>query len=424
MKKKVIIIGGGFGGLKAAITLSRYPDLVDVTLIDRRNYHLFQPLLYQVATAGLSPADIATPIRQVLSEATNIRVLMDEIKTIDLNAKNISSATLNWKYDYLLLACGAGHSYFGHDEWEDFAPGLKTLEMATEIRRRILTAFESAEKETDIEKIKNLLTFVVIGGGPTGVEMAGAIAEISKKTMERDFKNVSPDLARIILVEAGPKVLSSFHEDLSLKTIEDLIELGVEVKINCRVTSINKEFVLIESNGMNEKIPSGTVIWAAGVKPSLLNKQLNEELDRSGRVKVTSFLNLKNYPEVFVIGDQAHFQTETSKVLPGLAPVAIQMGIHSAKNIIRLIEGNSVVAFSYTDKGQMATIGRKKAVMEFKKIRASGMFAWLAWLFVHIYYLITFKNRLFVMIQWIWSYFTFARGARLITKRDWKEDES
>lgn len=422
MKKHVVIIGGGFGGLKAAKELANYPDLVDVTLVDKRNYHLFQPLLYQVATAGLSPADIATPIRNVLSGAKNITVYMDEIKSVNPKTSSFEAATVSSKYDYIILACGATHSYFGKDHWEEFAPGLKTLEMATEIRRRILMAFESAEKEGDKSKHKEWLTFVVVGGGPTGVEMAGAISEIARQTMEADFRNIDPKDTRVVLIEAGKRVLASFDEELSIDAKKDLIKLGVEVITEARVTDINVNGVSItDALGSEQKISSKTVIWAAGVKSAAINSTLDVPLDRSGRIIVTKKLSVEHYPNLFVIGDQAHFEEAEGKVLPGLAPVAIQMGAHAAKNIIRLINNKEALDFKYIDKGQMATIGRKLAVMEFKGIKARGMIAWLAWLLVHIYYLIGFKNRMFVMMQWTWSYITFNRGARLITKKDWKD---
>ncbi len=422
MKKRVVIVGGGFGGLKAAKVLADYPDLVEVTLVDKRNYHLFQPLLYQVATAGLSPADIAMPIRNVLSDAKNVTVYLEEIKSVNIAHNSLETTGVSAKYDYLILACGATHSYFGKDHWEEFAPGLKTLEMATEIRRRMLMAFEMAEKEVD-ENIKlEWLTFVVVGAGPTGVEMAGAISEIARQTMEADFRNIDPNKTRVILVEAGPKVLASFNEELSLDAKKDLQNLGVEIMNQTMVTDINATGVALKlPDGKEERIKSRTVVWAAGVKPSAINSTLGVPLDRAGRIIVTKNLSLEAASNVFVIGDQAHFEEEGGRVLPGLAPVAIQMGAHSAKNIIRLIKGEKAREFKYLDKGQMATIGRKLAVMEFKGLKARGTFAWLAWLFVHIYYLIGFKNRLFVLMQWTWSYLTFSRGARLITKKNWQD---
>lgn len=422
MKKHVVIIGGGFGGLKAAKVLGNYPEIVDVTLVDKRNYHLFQPLLYQVATAGLSPADIATPIRNVLSDSKNVTVYLDEIKSVNPKTNSFEAATVSSRYDYIILACGASHSYFGKDHWEEFAPGLKTLEMATEIRRRILMAFESAEIEGDKQKHNEWLTFVVVGAGPTGVEMAGAISEIARQTLEADFRNIDPKDARVILIEAGKRVLASFNEVLSVDAKNDLINLGVEIITEARVTDINAFGVSYTDQNQNEqKIVSKTVIWAAGVKPAAINSTLNVPLDRVGRIIVTNKLSVESYPNLFVIGDQAHFLEASGNPLPGLAPVAIQMGAHAAKNIIRLIKNESALDFKYTDKGQMATIGRKLAVMEFKGIKARGIIAWLAWLLVHIFYLIGFKNRIFVMMQWTWSYVTFNRGARLITKKDWKD---
>jgi NADH dehydrogenase len=422
MKKHVVIIGGGFGGLKAAKVLANYAELVDITLVDKRNYHLFQPLLYQVATAGLSPADIATPIRNVLSDAKNVTVYMDEIKSVNPENNSFEAYQVSSKYDYIILACGATHSYFGKDHWEEFAPGLKTLEMATEIRRRILMAFESAEKEADKGRQKEWLTFVIVGGGPTGVEMAGAISEIARQTMEADFRNIDPKDARVVLIEAGKRVLASFNESLSSDAKTDLMNLGVEVLNEARVTDINASGVtLVDLAGVEQKIASKTVVWAAGVKPAPINATLNVPLDNLGRIIVSKKLSVENYPNLFVIGDQSHFEDIEAKVLPGLAPVAIQMGAHAAKNIIRLIKNQDALNFKYIDKGQMATIGRKLAVMEYKGIKARGTFAWLAWLLVHIYYLIGFKNRMFVIMQWTWSYITFNRGARLITKKDWKD---
>ena len=358
--------------------LGNYPEIVDVTLVDKRNYHLFQPLLYQVATAGLSPADIATPIRNVLSDSKNVTVYLDEIKSVNPKTNSFEAATVSSRYDYIILACGASHSYFGKDHWEEFAPGLKTLEMATEIRRRILMAFESAEIEGDKQKHNEWLTFVVVGAGPTGVEMAGAISEIARQTLEADFRNIDPKDARVILIEAGKRVLASFNEVLS-------------------VTDINAFGVSYTDQNQNEqKIVSKTVIWAAGVKPAAINSTLNVPLDRVGRIIVTNKLSVESYPNLFVIGDQAHFLEASGNPLPGLAPVAIQMGAHAAKNIIRLIKNESALDFKYTDKGQMATIGRKLAVMEFKGIKARGIIAWLAWLLVHIFYLIV---KLFYVIR-------------------------
>lgn len=421
MRKHVVIIGGGFGGLNAAKELGQYPELVDVTLIDKKNHHLFQPLLYQVATAGLSPSDIASPIRSVVSHYKNITVYMDEIDSVDAKTSTIHTKTMSSKYDYLIMACGSSHSYFGNDQWQKFAPGLKTLEMSLEIRRRILTAFEKAEKEVDKKRQKELLTFVVVGAGPTGVEMAGAIAEIARQIMEKDFRNIKAEDSKIYLVEGGARVLASFNEDLSLQSQIDLESLGVSLKLNTRVIDINESGVKILYNETEEFIKSVTVIWAAGVAPAAINKTLNVELDRSGRIIVGRKLAVKGHNNLYVIGDQAHFEEEGGRVLPGLAPVAIQMGKCAAQNIIRELKGENILEFKYFDKGQMATIGRRLAVMEFGSIKATGGFAWLSWLFVHIYYLIGFKNRLLVLIQWFWSYITFSRGSRLITKEDWEK---
>ncbi|MBC7540633.1 MAG: NAD(P)/FAD-dependent oxidoreductase [Bacteriovorax sp.] len=420
-KKNVVIIGGGFGGLKAAKVLGAYPDLVNVTLIDRRNYHLFQPLLYQVATAALSPADIAAPIRALVSQFINVNVLLSDISIIDPQNKTIIGKELLLKYDYLILACGATHSYFGNDEWEEFAPGLKTLEMATEIRRRILMAFESAEKEIDPIIQKVWLTFVIVGGGPTGVELAGSISEIARLTLEADFRNINPVDSQIILIEAGERVLASFQDELSIAARIDLEKIGVTVLTKTMVTNIDGNGVKLKHSELESFIPSKTVIWAAGVKASPINLTLGTPLDKAGRLIVEANLSLPNHQDIFVVGDQAHFDLPTGLSLPGLASVAIQQGGQAAHNIILSICGIEMKKFHYFDKGQMATIGRKLAVMEFRGFKARGLFAWIAWLFVHIYYLIGFKNRFIVMFNWAWSYFTFGRGARLITKKDWRD---
>lgn len=413
-RQKVVIVGAGFAGLNAVRALAKNDDL-DILIIDRRNYHLFQPLLYQVATAGLSPADIATPIRSIVSDEKHVKVMLANVDSVDLAAKTVSTDKEKIPFDYLVMACGAKHSYFGHPEWEDFSPGLKTLEQATEIRRRVLLAFEEAEKETDKEKQKQLLTFVIVGGGPTGVEMAGAIAEISRFTLEKDFRNIDPSRTRVLLIEAGSRVLASFDEKLSKRATRDLEKLGVQIWTSTRVTEVTAEGVRLGE----ETIRARTTIWAAGVQPSSLGKTLGVELDRSGRVVVEKDLSLKNHPHVFVLGDQACFQVDNGKTLPGLASVAIQQGRHAAKNITALSKGKPVREFKYLDKGQMATIGRKKAVAQVKAFKFAGFPAWIVWLFIHIYYLIGFKNRFFVFYQWAWSYVTFKRGARLITAKDW-----
>ncbi len=418
MSHKVLIIGAGFAGMNAAHSLAKNKNL-EITIVDRRNHHLFQPLLYQVATAGLSPADIATPIRSLFTHYSNVRVLLDEAIEFnpDRNWVKCHQETLN--YDYLVLACGANHSYFGKPEWESFAPGLKTLEQATEIRRRILDAFEEAEKEIDPIKQKDWLNFVIVGGGPTGVELAGAIAELSKRTIRNEFRNIDPTQARILLIEAGSRVLAAFDESLSRRAVQDLNRLGVEVRTQTKVTEVKEDGVQTDK----EWIPSHTAIWAAGVAPSITGKQLKGsktvELDRSGRVVVESDLSLKNYPNIFVIGDQASVAGKDGKPLPGLAPVAMQAGRHAARNILKRIRNQTTKPFSYLDKGIMATIGRKSAVIQVNQIKIGGIIAWLGWLFIHIYYLIGFRNRFFVFLQWTWSYLTFSKGARLIVDKDW-----
>lgn len=412
---KVVIVGAGFAGLNAAKVLGRHGKGLDVTLVDRRNYHLFQPLLYQVAMAGLSPAEIAYPVRSLLAECQNVRVILGDVKEVHLAEKCVCGDFGSLQYDYLLLATGSAHSYFGHEEWEEYAPGLKTLEQATEIRRRVLTAFELAERETNAEEQKAHLTFAIIGGGPTGVELAGAIGEISRYTLERDFRHIDPRRTRIVLIEAGPRVLPTFHPDCSARALRDLEKLGVSVWTGTRVTRVDAEGVAMGE----EFLRSRTVLWAAGVQPSPINKELGGDLDRAGRVRVNDDLTLPGHPEVYVVGDQAWVQQE-GKPLPGLAPVAMQEGRHAARNIVRAAAGQPTEPFRYHDKGTMATIGRSRAVVEIGKLHFYGFPAWLTWLFVHIYYLIGFRNRVFVLVQWIWSYLTFSRGARLIVYKNWK----
>ncbi len=411
--KKVVIVGGGFAGLNAAKALGDKKD-IEVLLVDRRNHHLFQPLLYQVAMAGLSPAEIAYPIRALLSGYKNIEVFLGSVEKVNLREKSVDTDFGVVKYDYLVLACGSKHSYFKHDDWEEFAPGLKTLEQATEIRTRVLTAFELAEREADKEKRRQLLTFVIVGGGPTGVELAGALGEITRYTLDRDFDHIDPTTARIILIEGGQRILASFDENLSKQAQRDLENLGVTVWAEKTVTNVTAEGVHIG----DEFVRASTVLWAAGVAPSSLNKNLGVPTDKQGRVIIEKDLSLKSFPEVFVLGDQAHFETENG-ALPGLAPVAMQQGLHAAKNIVRDLRGDVRKPFEYKDKGQMATIGRKRAISQIKNFRMTGFIAWVMWLAVHIYYLIGFKNRLFVLLQWAWSYFTYQRGARLIVSKDW-----
>lgn len=419
MGSRVVIIGGGFAGLAAARDLAKAKSAdgkpFQITLVDRRNHHLFQPLLYQVATAALSPAEIAVPIRSLFSDEPNVRVVLDEIadfQKLDSGGVAIGRAA-EYPFDYLILAAGAGHSYFGHPEWEPFAPGLKTLENATNIRRRVLLAFERAEMETDPERQKALLTFAVVGGGPTGVEIAGALAEISRYTLESDFRRIDPSRTRVLLIEAGGRLLASFHESLSKKAARDLEKMGVQIWTSTRVSKVSEDGVQLGQ----EFVQAKTVIWAAGVKPSPLGdkvaKVFGGSLDPQGRVLVDGHLRLAGgSAQVFVLGDLAHFDAQDGKPLPGLAPVAMQQGRYVAKLLAHPSEGSP--KFQYFDKGQMATIGRKRAVVEAGKIRFAGYFAWITWLFIHIYYLIGFKNRFFVFYQWAWAYLTFRRGARLI----------
>jgi len=415
---RVVIVGGGFGGLACAKKLSRKTD-VQVTLIDQRNHHLFQPLLYQVATAGLSPADIAAPIRSVLSNASNIRVVLGKVIAIDRANKKVSTGDSTFAYDHLVLSCGATDTYFGHPEWEDFAPGLKSLAQATEIRRRILIAFECAEKEENLEKQREFLSFVIVGGGPTGVELAGAISEISRHTLAQDFRKIDPSQTRVILIEAGPRVLSSFSEALSKKATRDLEVLGVHIWTGTRVTQITDGEVRLG----DEVLKTKTVLWAAGVGANPLNQILKTSLDPQGRVIVEKDLSISGDPNVFVLGDQAHFSDERSGILPGLAPVAMQQGRFVSRQILRELKRQPREKFQYQDKGQMATIGRRRAVLQLKGFEMSGLLAWLSWLFVHIYYLIGFKNRLIVFLQWAWSYMTFQRGARLIVDKEWRSNK-
>ncbi len=411
----VVIIGGGFAGLNIAKGLGNRPD-IEVTVVDRTNHHLFQPLLYQVAMAGLSPADIAAPIRSLLSQYRNIRVLQGEVRSLDLGRKVVVADFGEIAFDYLILACGARHSYFGHDEWEEHAPGLKTLEQATEIRRRVLSAYEEAERTQLPEDRKRLLTFVVVGGGPTGVELAGAIGEMSRFTLAKDFRNIDATLARVILLEAGPRILPMFSEASAARATRDLEHLGVQIWTGSAVTKIDAAGVEIGS----ERIQSATVLWAAGVKASAIGQQAGLEVDRQGRVMVEPDLSAKGHPNVFVAGDQACFTHQTGKPLPGTAPVAMQQGRYLARLIRNEIAGKARTPFYFTDKGQMATIGRSRAVVEVGKMKLAGFPAWVIWLVVHIYYLTGFKNRLLVVFQWAWSYLSFRRGARLIVPKEWR----
>lgn len=408
MKKKIVIIGAGFGGLTAAKNLAETD--FEITLIDKTNHHLFQPLLYQVATAALSPADIAVPIRSLLSDYKNIKVILDEVISIDKKNHIVNLRNSQLEFDYLIVAVGARHSYFGKNEWEKIAPGLKTLTDALVIREKIIEALELAEKETNPELMKKYLTFVIVGGGPTGVELAGAIAEIAKETMIKDYKNFKPEDTKVILIEATDRVLPSFDRKLSEQAKEDLEKMGVEVKLNTKVENISEDGVLTNQGFIKSK----TIIWAAGNQASPLLSSLNVETDRAGRVIVNKDCSIPGNPEIFVIGDAAHFEEENGKVLPGVAQVAIQQGRFVAEIIKNEIPPEKRPVFKYKDKGTMATIGKAKAVAEIKGLKLSGVIAWLAWSIVHIFFLIGFRNRFRVMIEWIWYYITKRHGTRLI----------
>jgi len=405
----VVIVGGGFGGLYAARRLAGRP--VRVTLVDRRNHHLFQPLLYQVATAGLSPADIASPLRAILRDARNVTVLLAEVERVDLPGRRVVLDEGGLTYDAVILATGASHSYFGHDDWEALAPGLKTLEDAVEIRRRVLLAYEAAERCLDAAERQALLTFVVIGGGPTGVELAGALAEIARQSLARDFRVIDPTQARIVLLEGGPRILPAFAPTLSAKADAALARIGVEVRTGALVTRLTPDAVGIG----DEALPCRTVLWAAGVQASPVARTLGVPLDRAGRVPVEADCSVPGHPEAFVIGDLGAFTHQTGAPLPGVAPVAMQQGRAAADNAWRRLTGAPTQPFRYRDKGTMATIGRAAAVAQLGPLRLSGLVAWLVWLLVHIVYLIEFRNRFVVLFTWAWAYVTFKRGARLIT---------
>jgi NADH dehydrogenase len=406
----VVIVGGGFGGLNAARRLARRP--VRVTLIDRENYHLFQPLLYQVATAALSPADIAVPIRAILRGDRHVQVLLGQVDAVDVDLRQVRLADgPSISYDYLVVATGARHSYFGHAEWEADAPGLKSIEDALEIRRRGLMALEQAEREQDPTERAALLTFVVVGGGPTGVELAGAMAEVGGRTLAKDYRAIDPRRGRVVLLEGGPRILATFPEDLSRKAERSLRALGVDVRTNTRVTEVSPSGVKVG----DELIPARTVYWAAGVTPSPLAKTLGGPLERTGHVLVEPDLTLPGHPEVYVIGDVASFLHQTGQPLPGVAPVAIQQGKLAADNIWRTIQGQPRTVFRYRDRGNLATIGRGSAVADLGKVHLSGLVGWLFWGGVHVFNLIGFEQRLLVILQWAWSFLTYQRGARLIT---------
>ncbi len=418
MEPKIVIVGGGFGGLTAAQALRKTP--AEVTLVDRQNHHLFQPLLYQVAMAGLAPSEIAAPIRSILSRQRRTTVLLDEVERVDLAARTVElSHGETLPYDYLILAPGARTHYFGNDAWEHYAPGLKSLDDAVEIRRRVLVSFEAAERETDPALRAKYLSFVVIGGGPTGVELAGDIAELARYALSRDFRRVRPSETRVLLIEAGPRVLPGFDPKLSEDTVRQLSELGVHVRTGSLVSNIGPEGVTLATG---EVIAADTVLWAAGVGGAPLLSRLGIDVDRGGRVAVNKDCSIPGHPEVFVIGDAASFLDDNGKPLPGVSPVAMQMGRYVARQIAVAVAAQRAgqkppprEPFRYHDKGSMATVGRSRAVAQVGQLKLRGILAWLAWLLVHIWYLIGFRNRLIVMIDWAWSYLTYRRGARLIT---------
>ncbi len=407
---RVVIIGGGFGGLYAARALRGTP--VDITLVDRRNHHVFQPLLYQVAMAALSPGDIASPIRWILRRERNVEVLLGEVDRVDPVARTVHLRDGDeLSYDFLIVAAGSTHAYFGHDEWRQSAPGLKTLEDALDMRRRVLLAFECAEREKDPVRRQAFLTFAIVGGGPTGVELAGALAEIAKHSLARDFRHFDPGSATIILIEGGPSILSTFPEKLRLAAHHDLERLGVQVRTNTVVTQITPGLV----QAGDWQLHAETILWAAGVAASPLGRTLGAPVDRAGRVLINPDLTIPGHPNLFVIGDLASLKGDDGKPLPGVAQVAIQMGAHAAHNINRAIEGQPLRAFHYHDYGNMATIGRASAVADLPWAQFSGLIGWLAWLFIHLIKLIGFRNRLVVFLQWMWAYFTYQRAIRLIT---------
>jgi NADH dehydrogenase len=411
---RVVILGGGFAGLSAARALKNAP--CEITVVDRRNHHLFQPLLYQVATAALNPGDIAYPIRSVLRSQRNARTILARADRIDLASRRVVLQDGDeLPFDYLVVATGATHSYFGKDEWEPWAPGLKSVEDALEVRRRVLSAYEAAEREHDPEKVRRLLTFVVVGGGPTGVELAGALMEIGRETVAKDFRTFDPRSLRVVLVEGSDRVLPPYSPRLSQKAKDALVQMGVEVRTSARVTQIDKDGVQVGE----ERIHARVVLWAAGVAASPLGKTLGAETDRAGRVVVGSDLAVQGHPNVFVTGDLMSF-SQDGKPVPGVAPAAIQSGRWAAKNVLRRLRGQPTLPFRYRDKGSLATIGRAAAVGRLGKVEATGFFAWWMWWLIHIAYLIGFRNRIVCMVGWAWQYFAFARGARLITGRAWE----
>jgi NADH dehydrogenase len=414
---RIVIIGGGFGGLYAARTLKATP--VQVTLIDRRNFHLFQPLLYQVATGWLSPADIASPLRAVLKRQRNAQVLLAEATDIDVVNRRVLLKDGEVSYDTLIVATGSRHHYFGNTQWEPFAPGLKTIEDATEIRRRILFAFEAAERESAPELVRSWLTFIIVGGGPTGVELAGTLGELTKDTLRHDFRHINPAESHILLVEGTDRILPTYPAELSAKAAATLTRLGVSVRTGAMVTDVQPDAVVLRSNEQSEHIATRTVVWAAGVQASPLGRILatatGAELDRAGRVIVASDLSIAGHPDIFVIGDLAHCRNQQGQPLPGVAPVAMQQGHYVAELVRHRLRGQTPPPFHYRDRGSMAIVGRAEAVADIRGRRFSGLLAWLAWLFIHLIYLVEFENRILVVTQWAWNYFTRNRSARLIT---------
>ncbi len=408
-RRKIVIVGAGFGGLKAAVALAHLP--VDILVLDRKNHHTFQPLLYQVATAGLSPAEISASIREILHRHKNVEVLLGEVEAFDLARHKVLLHDHEISFDYLIVAAGATHAYFGHDDWEPLAPGLKTIEDALEIRRRILLSYEIAEREAALTGTHRPLNFIVVGAGPTGVELAGTLAEIARRSLPANFRNIDSKKTRILLVEAGPSILNTYPEDLQQSAVRQLEHLGVEVRTNSAVTDVRSGEVRIG----NDMVPAEVVLWAAGVLASPLGRALGAPVDRAGRVLVKPDLSIPDHREVFVIGDLATLNGKDGKPLPGVAPTAMQQGTFVAHQIKRDMAGKPREEFHYFDKGSLATIGRAAAIAQFGKVHISGFFAWLTWLFVHIMFLIGFRNRIVVMLQWAWSYFTYERAAWLIT---------
>jgi len=425
-KHRVVIVGGGFGGLNAGKALTS-PE-VEVTLLDRRNYHLFQPLLYQVATGGLSPGEIAAPLRAIFEWQKNLRVIMTEVTGFDIQNRTVKTQTGDFNYDTLIVAPGAKTTYFGNEKWAPIAPSLKNIEDATKLRARLLSAFEEAEKEPDAFKRKALLTFLIVGGGPTGVELAGALSEIANDALKEDFRSFDPEDARIIILDAGPRILSAFSEALSKSAQRQLIELNVLCRTGVRVLEVSSAGAKVSVDGREEMIPARTVVWAAGVTGSPLGKALADaaglELVRGGKIGVEPDCTLPGHPEIFVLGDLAHFQHGLEKPLPGVCQTAMQMGDYAGDLIQKRLAGKTKPAFKYWDKGNMAVIGRKRAVAQVGNFEFSGYFAWVLWVFIHVLYLVNFQSRLIVAIRWGFDYFSFNRGARLITQQDRQTPES